>query len=98
MNKEKSLLTYWVSFASISGHLGCCIVDADSQIEARDLTKTLGICPEGTEEIVAFDISGNDEEVNKWGKNRLISPEDINNENYVKIKPELTNKIIEKQV
>lgn len=77
--------TYWVSFTE-GKNLGCCIIDAEDEEKALTKINDLKINPGG--EVMLF-IMSNDEvalkEIDKWGKNKLISPEDLLNDGYRKL-------------
>lgn len=80
--------TYWISFATDKdGHLGCCIVDAENESEAIKKTFELKINAGGEALIVELDLTNEEaiKEVNQWGKNRLITPQELADDGYVKL-------------
>ncbi len=79
--------TFWISFANDDeGNLGCCIVDAESSKEAILMASELGINPGG--EAMIWEMPDDNEdataEINKYGKNILIRPEQLLSEGYRK--------------
>src|SRR5437764_82414 len=84
--------TYWISFVKGDNedekNVGVCIVDAANKKAAVKKATALGINPGGEAMLWKLDplSEATIEEINKWGKNRLISPEDLKNDNYVKLK------------
>lgn len=78
--------TYWISFVDET-NLGCCIVDAENEKEAIEKTLELKINPGGEAMLCELPANGDaDDEIKKWGKNRLISQEDLMNDGYKKLK------------
>lgn len=80
--------TYWISFATKKINLGCCIIDAENEKEAINKTIELKINPGGE---AMFTVMPPDnltvqEEIKLWGKDRLISLEDLKNRNYKQLK------------
>ncbi len=77
--------TYWISFANKTS-LGCCIIDAIDQKSAIDKTKSLGINPGGEALLFEMPTDGSaDIEINQWGKNTLISPQQLKEDGYKKL-------------
>ncbi len=78
--------TFWISFADKTGNLGCCIVDAEYENDAIKKTHDLKINPGG--QAMFFDLThrGADFEINKWGKDKLITPEASKNDGYKRLK------------
>lgn len=82
-----SMKTYWISFVNKKA-LGVCIVDAEDERSAVEKTHTLGINPGGEAMLFEFDMHDESaiEEINRWGKNRLISPQELDGDGYIQIK------------
>ena len=76
--------TWWVSFAGDEGSRGVCIVDADDQGAAIAKIKTLGINPGGEAMFFEMPFEALDEIV-KWGRDRLIKPEELKVAGYKKL-------------
>lgn len=76
--------TWWVSFAGDEGNRGVCIVDADDQGAAIAKIKTLGINPGGEAMFFEMPFEALDEIV-KWGRDRLIKPEELKVAGYKKL-------------
>jgi hypothetical protein len=80
--------TFWISFATDeTGNLGCCIVDAKNETDAIKKTWKLKINPGGQAMLTEYALNESAKiEIAKWGKNKLISPEDLMNDGYKKLK------------
>ena len=75
--------TYWISFSKKKS-LGVCIVDAPDVKAAHLKTIKLGINPGGEIMFIEFDDSPDaQKEINRWGKNRLISSEELEADQYL---------------
>lgn len=75
--------TFWLSFSN-GTNLGCCIIDAVDPKDAAEKATDLGINPGGEVMVTEFDNSIDAQlEIAKWGKNRLISREDLVKDNYI---------------
>lgn len=75
--------TFWISFSN-GTNLGCCIVDAINPKAAHVKTIELGINPGGELMITEFDNSIDAQlEILKWGKNRLITREELIADHYI---------------
>ncbi len=77
--------TYWLSFANpgVDGNLGCCIIDAEDEEGALNKVDLLGINPGGEILFILMpDVPEAQEEVEKWGKNRLISVVELEVDGY----------------
>lgn len=72
--------TFWLSFSGDGINLGCCIVDASDKTLAVIKAHNLGINPGG--EVMIIEMPDTDkarEEVRFFGKDRLISREELFN-------------------
>jgi hypothetical protein len=70
--------TYWLSFVSNEGNLGCLIIDGKDDLSAIEAAVAAKLHPGG--QVLAVEISacaGWKSEVEKWGKNRLIAPSEL---------------------
>jgi hypothetical protein len=84
----KKMNTYWISFATDKdGHLGCCIVDAENEKEALAKTFELNINAGGEALLVELDTNNETaiKEINQWGKNKLITPQELVEDGYCKL-------------
>ncbi len=86
--------TYWISFAN-EQNLGCCIIDAESEEGAYTKANELGLNPGGEVLVLQIDTTTLDglAEIGRWGKNRLISKEELINDGY-KTLPDMDDDII----
>jgi hypothetical protein len=69
--------TFWLSFANDGGNLGCIIIDAINDLAAIAVAPSK-LHPGG--QVIAIEMSqfpGFEEEVEKWGRNRLITPTEL---------------------
>lgn len=74
--------TFWISFCSneTGKNLGVCIVDGEDKTTALSRTTELGINPGG--EAVLCE-GPTEREINKYGKDRLISREELIGDGYI---------------
>lgn len=75
--------TFWLSFVKDGSNAGCCIVDANDSVGAVLRSHELNINPGG--EVMIYEIESDCEDVEEWGKNRLVSPGELYKAGYVKL-------------
>jgi hypothetical protein len=80
--------TYWMSFVKNHKNVGVIITDADGEEAALSKTKNMGLYPGGEAMLFAMNLSDPEAiaEIRRWGKDRLIKPEELLAANYKKIK------------
>lgn len=73
---------YFISFVKDNKNVGVCIVEAKNERAAHKKTLKLKINPGGQAMISALPEDSHD--VQRWGKNVYISPEELLNDGYKK--------------
>lgn len=79
--------TYFISFVKDHKNVGCCIVDGKNTKDAHRRTKKLKINPGG--QAMFYEMNGSPDsvaEINRWGKDILISPEELRKDGYQQLK------------
>lgn len=81
------MVTYWISFVGNDGPLGCCIVDGHDVEDVIYKTHLLKINPGGEALVIPFDLNDPEAvaEIKKWGKDRLMLPEELLNKGAQKV-------------